>query len=136
MESSDPTTVNVTAGYMALKPNPHAPPNHPRKTPKHEKVNQLAGALHILQGLCFLIRKWLHSVDFALSFMELSEPPMDGTKEFNHSHVKNLNYLKCLLLIVAATWLSGCTRLQQYSIESYQGPFPIHDRQHIYELQD
>ena len=49
---------------------------------------------------------------------------------------------KLLPLILAAGWLAGCAnarpflsvcseRVKQYSIESYQGPFPLPDRPYV-----
>lgn len=49
---------------------------------------------------------------------------------------------KLLPLILAAGWLTGCAntrpflsvcseRVKQYSIESYQGPFPLEDGKYV-----
>lgn len=50
-------------------------------------------------------------------------------------HSKTLNRFKILLAVFAAAWLTGCASVQHYSIESYQGPFPINDRHFIYETE-
>lgn len=46
-------------------------------------------------------------------------------------NLRNLNLWKILVLIIAAGSFAGCARIRQYSIESYQGPFPIHDREYL-----
>ena len=57
-------------------------------------------------------------------------------------HIRILKNWKFLALILAAGSLSGCAKLKpfaaacrddlkQYSIESYQGPFSMHDRRYV-----
>jgi hypothetical protein len=36
-----------------------------------------------------------------------------------------------LLLGTAAGLLSGCARVKQYSLDSWQGPLPMHDMRYV-----
>lgn len=45
--------------------------------------------------------------------------------------VRTIKNLKFLLIGMALVGISGCARIQKYSIESYHGPFPLHDRAYI-----
>ena len=38
---------------------------------------------------------------------------------------------KLLVVLLTATWLAGCGTLYQYSIDSYDGPFPMGDRHYL-----
>jgi hypothetical protein len=57
--------------------------------------------------------------------------PSAVTARIPYRHqVGRASALFCLLLI-AASLFSGCERMKQYSLDSWQGPLPVHDLRYV-----